>query len=127
MQTFVPYSNLQECARVLDRQRLGKQRAETLQVYRGLTIPDYGWRHHPVVKMWAGHRGFLLTYGVRICLEWRDRGYRDTVLDKLSALFREVPREEFALPPWWGGPIHLEHQRLLVRKAPDHYGPLFGA
>jgi len=32
MQTFVPYANFSESAKVLDRQRLGKQRVETLQV-----------------------------------------------------------------------------------------------
>ena len=32
MQTFVPCETYLECARVLDRQRLGKQRVESLQI-----------------------------------------------------------------------------------------------
>ena len=54
MQTFLPYADFAETARVLDQRRLGKQRVEALQVLRALFIPGYGWRHHPVVRMWRG-------------------------------------------------------------------------
>jgi len=47
MQTFLPYPDVEASARVLDTKRLGKQRVECLQVLRGLTIPTYGWCHHP--------------------------------------------------------------------------------
>lgn len=33
---------------------LGKQRVETIQVLRALTVAGYGWRHHPAAAMWAG-------------------------------------------------------------------------
>src|SRR4051812_49870546 len=55
MQTFLPYAGFTASAEVLDPKRLGKQRVETLQVLRGLTLPTYGWRHHPAVKMWRGY------------------------------------------------------------------------
>lgn len=42
MQTFLPYPDFAESASVLDRQRLGKQRVETLQVMKALTVPGYG-------------------------------------------------------------------------------------
>ena len=38
MQTFLPYPAFDLSAQVLDRQRLGKQRVETLQVLKALTI-----------------------------------------------------------------------------------------
>ena len=47
MQTFLPYPDFSESAAHLDRKRLGKQRAETVQVLRALTVPGYGWRRHP--------------------------------------------------------------------------------
>ncbi|HEY9473227.1 MAG TPA: MSMEG_6728 family protein, partial [Mycobacteriales bacterium] len=64
MQTFLPYPGFTDCAGVLDQRRLGKQRVEALQVLRGLTVPDYGWRHHPAVKMWAGYEEALVRYGL---------------------------------------------------------------
>jgi hypothetical protein len=47
MQTFLPYADFERSARSLDPRRLGKQRVECIQVVRGLTVPGYGWRHHP--------------------------------------------------------------------------------
>ena len=53
---------------MLDHRRLGKQRVEVLQILRALTRERYGWKSHPVVRMWAGydealhrsHRALLL-------------------------------------------------------------------
>jgi Pyrimidine dimer DNA glycosylase len=130
MQTFLPYPDFFESARVLDRQRLGKQRVETLQILQALT-PDSEskWQRHPAVKMWRGYELALATYGVTICLEWRERGYRDTCLYKICGVVRDhftrkSPRVEN--PPWLGwDEFHLSHRSNLVRKAPDHYRPLF--
>ncbi|GAB3960278.1 hypothetical protein GCM10029978_009170 [Actinoallomurus acanthiterrae] len=66
MQTFLPYADFAATARVLDPRRLGKQRVEALQVLRGLTVPGYGWRHHPAVRMWAGYEEALTRYGLEI-------------------------------------------------------------
>jgi predicted RNase H-like HicB family nuclease len=59
MQTFLPYLDFAECARVLDDRRLGKQRVEVLQIARAITVPGYGWRHHPAVRMWRGYEEAL--------------------------------------------------------------------
>lgn len=53
MQAFLPFPGFADSARALDARRLGKQRVETIQVLRGLTVPGYGWRHHPAAAMWA--------------------------------------------------------------------------
>ena len=39
MQTFVPYSDFDRCAEVLDDRRLHKQRVEALQLMRAPTWP----------------------------------------------------------------------------------------
>ena len=39
MQTFLPYPDFVQTAGVLDARRLGKQRVETIQVMRALTVP----------------------------------------------------------------------------------------
>ncbi len=70
MQTFLPYADFGSSARVLDPKRLGKQRVEAIQVLRALTVPGYGWRHHPAAAMWAGYEEALVTYGLDVCAVW---------------------------------------------------------
>ncbi|GGY14222.1 MSMEG_6728 family protein [Streptomyces anandii] len=137
MQTFLPYPGFTESARTLDRRRLGKQRVEALQVLRGLTVPGYGWRRHPAVRMWAGYEEALVRYGLDVCHVWRDHGHQDscaaTLVSDLAAVrpgapVREQPELAAAgeLPPWLGDEaLHRSHRSALVRKDPEHYGPLF--
>ena len=137
MQTFLPYADFAATARVLDPRRLGKQRVETLQVLRALTVPGYGWQHHPVVRIWRGHEEALTRYGLEICREWTHKGHRDTCAASLGTEFTaatglEVPRTQAeladagALPPWLGDPsFHRSHRSALVRKNPGYYRPLF--
>ncbi|MCO6000035.1 MSMEG_6728 family protein [Actinoallomurus rhizosphaericola] len=137
MQTFLPYADFAATARVLDQRRLGKQRVEALQVLRGLTVPGYGWRHHPAVRMWAGYEEALTCYGLAICREWCSTGRRDTCAVSLSTELREarlIPAardqaelaEAGALPPWLGDPdFHRSHQSSLLRKDPGHYAQFF--
>lgn len=137
MQTFLPYADFAATARVLDMRRLGKQRVEALQVLRGLTVPGYGWRHHPAVRMWAGCEEALTRYGLEICRQWCRTGRRDTcaaalVTELRSARRISAPRSQAelartrALPTWLGDPdFHRSHQSALLRKDPAHYRPLF--
>ncbi|MYQ77267.1 MULTISPECIES: MSMEG_6728 family protein [unclassified Streptomyces] len=133
MQTFLPYSGFTESAAVLDARRLGKQRVEALQVFRGLTVPGYGWRRHPAVRMWAGYEEALVRYGLDVCAVWTAEGRADTCAGTLVRDYRAHtdgapvrPQPELAaegeLPPWLGDPdFHRSHQSALVRKDPEHY------
>ncbi len=137
MQTFLPYSDFDACARVLDQRRLGKQRVEALQVLRALTRPGYGWRHHPATRMWSGYQEALGAYGLAICREWCRRGYSDTcaatILNDLRAAGVAVPprscaelRRAGVLPPWLGDEeLHRSHRSALLRKDPEWYGERF--
>lgn len=126
MQTFLPYPNFARSARVLDRQRLGKQRVETLQIMKALSDPGYGWQNHPAVKQWAGHESTLMDYQIAIIKEWRDRGYKDTCLDKTFAVYETICSRDQE-PPWWIGnrSFHRSHRSNLLRKDPSHYRRLF--
>ena len=132
MQTFLPYAGFVRTARALDLRRLGKQRVEALQVLRGQVVPDYGWRHHPAVKMWHGHQEALAAYGVAICREWIRRGHADTVLGTIVETLGRTPRSQAELrragllPAWLGdAAFHRSHRSALVRKDPAWYGPMF--
>ena len=78
MQTFLPYEDFAASIAVLDTPRLGKQRVETLQILRALTLPEYGWRNHPAVRMWRGRIDALALYGLISVAQWRERGFPDT-------------------------------------------------
>lgn len=118
MQTFLPYPDFTETAKVLDNKRLGKQRSETLILLRG------GWPKHPAAKMWQGHLYALGLYGLAICDEWVRRGYKDTCKEKISL---EMERHKpTGMPPWLGDPnFHMSHKSNLVRKNPVWYAKYF--
>lgn len=121
MQTFLPLPSFVETARVLDRQRLGKQRVEAKQILNTLLGLSTGWANHPAVLMWRGHEPWLCSYGMAICRAWRFRGYEDHQLeffhDKLCEL--DGTGEE---PPWLGDEaLHASHRAALLAKMPTHY------
>lgn len=131
MQTFLPYPNAASTAEVLDRQRLGKQRVEVLQIANVLIgdligQPAKGWHNHPAVRMWRGYEVALLDYGIAMCDAWVGRGYNDTLkqrfLDMQESLILDRLAEEDVLPPWWGdAALHASHRSNLLRKMPEHY------
>ena len=137
MQTFLPYADFRRSALTLDPRRLGKQRVEAIQVLRGLTVPGYGWRHHPAVRMWAGYEEALVRYGLDVCAVWTAGGRADTcaatLREDLAASLRRTEVRSDAelaaageLPPWLGEEaLHRSHRSALVRKDPAHYRPLF--
>ena len=132
MQTFIPYTDFDECARALDYRRLGKQRVECKQIlnaiYRvniqekckrdNLPIPDdmkqTGWTNHPATRMWRGYEPALRQYMRAIILEWIARGYKNNM---------EIPEpENYKLPPWWGREeIHASHRSALLEKDFEFY------
>ena len=137
MQTFLPHPGFRDSALTLDRRRLGKQRVEALQVLRGLTVPGYGWRRHPAVRMWTGYEEALVRYGLDVCRVWREQGHQDSCAASLVAGLAECrpgepvrDQRELAeageLPPWLGDEaFHRSHRSALVRKEPAVYAELF--
>lgn len=146
MQTFLPYPDFNASARVLDDKRLGKQRVECLQILQTLAKGPYQsretiirawkscskdefdslpkintrrtpWYNHPAVRMWKGYEAALNEYARVICVEWRRRGYKDTVLEKLAP-----DAIVFFYPPWLGdAKFHAAHRSNLLRKNAKHY------
>nr|WP_218910821.1 MSMEG_6728 family protein [Nocardioides thalensis] len=132
----MPYPDFEASARALDQKRLGKQRVETIQVVRALTRPGYGWANHPAVLMWKGFEEALGRYGFTCCAVWTELGHGDscalTIATDLRAAGVDTVRSQAelaaagALPPWLGDDeLHRSHQSSLLRKDPEHYGPLF--
>ena len=126
MQTFLPYESFARSAQVLDQARLGKQRVETLQLLRGLVVPDYGWQRHPALLMWKGFVPALTAYGLAMTDEWIARGHADTVREQILEFAPSAGDGAVELPPWLGDEaLHRSHRSNLIEKSPEVYGPLF--
>jgi hypothetical protein len=136
MQTFTPYADFEQALRALDLKRLGKQRVEVIQIVRALTVPGYAWSSHPAVLMWKGYEEALGRYGLTACDVWTERGFGDSCAATITADLRtagiaeirsyEELRSADALPPWlFDEAVQLSHRSSLLRKDPEHYGPLF--
>lgn len=129
MQTFMPHDNYVDSVAALDYRRLGKQRVETKQLLQALGVPVGGplpakpssWRNHPAARMWQGYEPALCVYGIAACVEWRRRGYRDTLLNQFLAASRRLG-PDLTPPPWMGDEaVHASHRSNLLRKLPEHY------
>lgn len=121
MQTFLPYEDFEQSAKCLDMRRLGKQRVEVLQLLNALMGRSKGWVNHPAAKMWRGREYWLAIYGMVVCREWIDRGYRDTCMNKIASLYGMA--EKCMKPDWLGDPeFHASHRSVLLAKDPVWYG-----
>jgi hypothetical protein len=135
MQTFLPYADFAKSAQCLDYRRLGKQRVECKQILRALgvqvgeqIIKPSGWSNHPAVRMWRGCEIHLLWYALAICAEWQHRGYKDTLHDQFwgSLVVTSATKSEAPPPLWLGNhEFHDSHKSNLIRKLPEHYGPMW--
>jgi hypothetical protein len=123
MQIFLPYPDIEQSARVLDTQRLMKQRVESLQILNTLQGKSTGWRSHPAVKMVKPYQAWLCLYSIKICQEARRRGYVDNLLPHFE---REILTYPYIIQPHWlGSYLHTTHKSNLIRKKADYYAPLF--
>ncbi len=134
MQTYLPYESFKQCAEVLDRKRLGKQRVEGYQILRTLGNTDVNkrsWNNHPAVRMWKGYEVALACYTIEICNQWKKLGFEDTVGDKVRKMLSlDIPEQnrlmDDEVPAWLGYKLlHVSHQSNLLRKDFEHYESLF--
>ena len=116
MQTFLPYESFIDSAKCLDRQRLGKQRVEAMQILNALQAGSTSrWRNHPAVRMWRGYEHALGYYMNVMIDEWIDRGYKNTM--------NHYNYQTLKYPPWIGDDrLHKSHRCNLYRKDPNYYG-----
>ena len=131
MQTFLPFPDPVKCSKVLDYQRLNKQRSECKHIinllsYHKQKITHYpkghkkegkkiGYINHPIVRMWRGHEKALMLYCNEMIVEWKRRGYNNTM--------KTYPvKGKVSFPAWWGNQkLHASHRAALLTKNPDHY------
>ena len=123
MQTFLPYPNFEKSAKVLDYQRLGKQRVEAMQIINAIIgkprkdgKPYTGWINHPCTVMWREHVDTLKHYCNVMIKEWIKRGYNNTME------IYTVPKK-IIMPEWLNySEYHSSHRANLMRKDSQYYG-----
>ena len=72
--------------------------------------------------MWRGHEQMLAEYGLSICVEWKERGYKDTCYEKIGDLLCRFPSSTLSEPTWLrDSALHISHRSNLVRKDPEYY------
>lgn len=99
---------------------------EVFQILRALNGESKGWTNHPATNMWRGYEKTLVVYGVTVCGEWKNRGYKDTMQSRIGEYFYKFEDAFDGRPGWLGdSEFHLSHQSNLIRKLPEFYGPLF--
>jgi hypothetical protein len=120
MQTFLPFPDFRRSLECLDPSRLGNQ------IYReALTLARGKWRSHPASKMWRGHEHALCQYALVGLDVLRERG-RDYPHHRATFLGLQAGFPDTGMPPWLGdAAFHRSHQSNLIRKDPEHYGPMF--
>lgn len=129
MQTFLPYDEPTNSARVLDNKRLGKQRVEAVQIVRCLLgLSSTGWQNHPAVKMWRSYEPYLIrVYLPAMMREWAERGYKNTKTEQHYTQFLQAIGDEPSVVPWWFDleELFLSHRSNLIRKKPEFYKPIW--
>jgi hypothetical protein len=119
MQTFLPYPNFKESAKILDYRRLGKQRPEAKQLHTIVTtelVNSNRWKNQPLVMMWRNYPDALAFYYNCILEEWTKRGYKNNM--------PLIPvKLEGMVFPWWLGEeqYHSSHRATLLAKYPEFY------
>lgn len=83
-----------------------------------------GWSNHPCTKMWSSTPNALVEYGIQICLAWRERGFKDTCLEKIKLHYKEDLTKN--MPLWLGREdLHTSHKSKLIQKNYTFYKPLW--
>lgn len=112
MQTFLPSRDFKEIANILDPKRLGKQRVETLQILKTLTLKSKAWEHHPAVLQWRDYIPCLKYYLNCMIDGWASRGYKNTM--------KHEKVDSFDYPHWLTDTLILSHKSRLLQKS-DYY------
>lgn len=138
MQTFLPYEDFDETARVLDLTRLNSQLNETIVILRsnlGVYEPNkrtgvIGWSAHPAARMWKGRELNLVKYGQALAREFLRRPLskynpdgsllaRRNRLAKFNALYKEFEARGFVdqpMPLLGDEEFHSAFRALLLYK-----------
>lgn len=116
--TFIVCGDLVANAKLLDDERLGKQRVEASQILDAISKAT-GWKNHPASVAWYNFANALKYYANCIIQEWINRGKNNTM--PVFEIVGEI------VMPWWvtWDRLHQSHRAMLIRKHPSYYHDKF--
>jgi len=130
MQTFLPFSDYEYTAQVLDNKRLNKQILEGYQILKVLSgaSESGAWRNHPAVLMWKGSETHLMDYIDHMVYEANFRGIKtDKNVANINDLKQRFSQDWGSDTPFWMENdeqlkrITITHRANLYRKDPFFY------
>ncbi len=122
MQTFLPFSNFSECARVIDNKRLWKQILEANQLYQIIKNKRAGYRNHPATLMWKDYAPVLKYYRNVFVNEWLKR--RLTEPPGIEPLdYGTFCNDKVCENPFWFNDerLYSSHRAALLHKNFNYY------
>lgn len=124
--TFLPFPDIEQSLRTLDKRRLGKQRVEAKQILQALNSETKGWVNHPATRMWEGYKFLLKHYYNESLRIWEEVGGANKILKPIPLTEDEQELFDMGLKPhWWDWDhFHGSHKAALVRKDYEHYSYL---
>lgn len=123
MQTFLPQSDFNLSATILDSKRLNKQILEGYQILNVLSgnSPTGGWRNHPAVLMWKGSEWILNEYIYAMIQEAKKRNIKvDKNQENMKLLKKKFGKTWGKNIPKW-----LKDEKKLLRIITTHRANLF--
>ena len=135
MQTFLPSSDYEYSAQILDNKRLNKQILEGYQILKVLSgaSESGAWRNHPAVLMWKDAEHSLMDYIDHMVYEADWRGIKtDKNVSNLKTLKSAFSHLWGKAQPVWSKPEHVKrvtmtHKANLYRKDPEIYAEFYTA
>lgn len=84
MQIFLPYTDIINVAKCLDKRRLHKQIVECKQIIKAITGESEAWKNHPIVKMYSNDLEFVETYLETLEYYWKLKQKGEDIEDDLE-------------------------------------------
>lgn len=115
MQIFLPYTDIINVAKCLDKRRLHKQIVECKQIIKAITGESEAWKNHPIVKMYSNDLEFVKMYLGVLEEYWENNGEAT----KNLVMLNEVAR--IKLPSFINNEYLATMKGRLYVKDPVHY------
>lgn len=131
LRTWLPDPSFQVSASLLHDAEVHRTRTDVIFILEVLAGRQKHMRHSPPVTMWRGSELMLIAYGTAMCEEWKSRGQRDSLGDRIFAYATEAFETGALNPhdngnkPWWLGNegFHMSHKSGLIALRPEFYRP----
>lgn len=115
MQIFLPYIDIIDVAKCLDKRRLHKQIVECKQIIKAITGESEAWKNHPIVKMYSNDLEFVKMYLGVLEEYWKNNGEATKNLVMLNEAAR------IKLPNFINNEYLATMKGRLYVKDPIHY------